>query len=158
LQRLVIAYKAGREVDLRQILKHELLPVPISIASIDTSGSLKSGNKLVLKNEILKDVEARARIQHESDSSALIIDGQALVQSLRTHGMKTLGYFADELDTTVFRKGNNFSRIDVLFHSYRDQSINPELVITEQKGTNQSEGLLKIETFPFQLTSLPSCL
>lgn len=121
LQRVVIAYKAGREVDLGQILKHELLPVPISIA--DTSGSLKSGNKSVLQNEILKNVEVGERIQHESDSSALIIDGQALVQSLRTHGMKTFGDFADEFVSTVFRKGNNFSRIDVLFDRYRDQSI-----------------------------------
>ena len=104
-----------------QILKHELLPVPISIA--DTSGSLKSGNKSVLQNEILKNVEVGERIQHESDSSALIIDGQALVQSLRTHGMKTFGDFADEFVSTVFRKGNNFSRIDVLFDRYRDQSI-----------------------------------
>jgi hypothetical protein len=64
LQRLVIAYKAGREVYLGQILKHELLPAPISIA--DTSGSLKSGNKSVLQNEILKDVEVWARIQDES--------------------------------------------------------------------------------------------
>jgi hypothetical protein len=63
LQRLILAYKAGREVDLRQILKHELLTVPISIASIDTSGSLKSGNKPVLQNEI----QAGARIRHESD-------------------------------------------------------------------------------------------
>jgi hypothetical protein len=104
LQRLVIAYKAGREVDFRQILKHELVPVPISIASIDTSGFLKSGNKSVLQNEILKDVEFGARIQHESDSSALIIDGQALVQSLRTHGMKTFGDSADEFVSTVLGK------------------------------------------------------
>jgi uncharacterized LabA/DUF88 family protein len=84
---------------------------------------LKSGNKSVLQNEILKNVEVGERIQHESDSSALIIDGQALVQSLRTHGMKTFGDFADEFVSTVFRKGNNFSRIDVLFDRYRDQSI-----------------------------------
>jgi hypothetical protein len=33
------------------------------------------------------------------------------------------GNSADEFVSTVFRKGNNFSRIDDLFHSYRDQSI-----------------------------------
>ena len=29
LQRLIIAYEAGRSVDLRKIMRHELMPVPV---------------------------------------------------------------------------------------------------------------------------------
>ena len=32
LQRLIVAYKVGREVDLLNILSHELMPVPVSLA------------------------------------------------------------------------------------------------------------------------------
>lgn len=48
---------------------------------------------------------------------------QTLVQSFKTHGMKTFGDFADEFVSTVFRKWNTFSIIDVLFDRYRDLSI-----------------------------------
>ena len=42
LQRLITAYRAGREVNLENILQHELMPVPLSLAT--TSGSLHSTN------------------------------------------------------------------------------------------------------------------
>lgn len=132
LQRLLIAYKAGRDVDLGRILKHEFLLLPIAIA--DTSGSLKSGNKAVILGDVLRDVEVGVRVDNDDDSSALIIDGQALVQSFKTHGMKTFGDFADELFSTVFRKGNAYSRIDVLFDRYRDLSIKSGTRIRRAKG------------------------
>jgi hypothetical protein len=34
LHRIVTAFKAGREVNMSEILKHELMPVPIAIAHI----------------------------------------------------------------------------------------------------------------------------
>ena len=46
LQRLITAYEAGREVDLQSVLKHELMPVSISLAEMN--GSLRTGNKSVL--------------------------------------------------------------------------------------------------------------
>ncbi|KAL5015621.1 hypothetical protein ScPMuIL_007291, partial [Solemya velum] len=33
--RLVMAYEAGRSVDLRSILKYELLPVPVSLVEMN---------------------------------------------------------------------------------------------------------------------------
>ena len=35
LQRLIIAYEAGRSVDLPSVLTHELLPVPLSLAEMN---------------------------------------------------------------------------------------------------------------------------
>lgn len=146
LQRLVIAYKAGRDVDLGRILKHELLPVPIAIA--DTSGSLKSGNKAVILDDVLRDVEVGVRVDNDDDSSALIIDGQALVQSFKTHGMKTFGDFADEFDSTVFRKGNAYSRIDVLFDRYRDLSIKSGTRTRRAKGKQPVRRVIENKEVP----------
>jgi hypothetical protein len=52
LHRIVTAFKAGREANMSEILKHELMPVPIAIA--ETNGSLKSGNKSLLLEILLK--------------------------------------------------------------------------------------------------------
>ena len=146
LQRLVIAYKAGREVDLEQILKHELLPVPISIA--DTSGALKSGNKSVVLEDILQDVDVRARVENVGESPALIIDGQALVQSMKTHGMKTFGDFADEFVSTVVRKGAMYSRVDVLFDRYREQSIKSGTRSRRAKGQQPVRRVIENKDVP----------
>ena len=46
IYRLITAYEAGREVNMQDILKHELMPVPVSIT--ETDQTLRSGNKSVL--------------------------------------------------------------------------------------------------------------
>ena len=46
LQRLITAYWAGREVNLENMLQHELMTVPLSL--LTTSDSLHSTNKAVL--------------------------------------------------------------------------------------------------------------
>ena len=55
LHRIVTAFKAGRKVNMSEILKHELMPVPIAIA--ETNGSLRSGNKSLLLDILLKNVD-----------------------------------------------------------------------------------------------------
>jgi hypothetical protein len=63
LHRIVTAFKAGREVNVSEILKHELMPVPIAIA--ETNGSLRSGNKSLLLDVLLKNVDTNGVIQKE---------------------------------------------------------------------------------------------
>ena len=46
LQRLVTAYRSGRPVNLDKILKHELLPIPVALSSLN--GTLNTGNKSIL--------------------------------------------------------------------------------------------------------------
>ena len=55
LQMLKTAYRAGREVNLESILQHELMTVPLSLAT--TSGSLHSTNKSVLTNILTQNVQ-----------------------------------------------------------------------------------------------------
>ena len=78
-QRLITAYHAGRSVDLKQILSHKLLNVPISIAQ--TNGMLRAGNKAILQTVLKKDIECPPQVVLEK-SSCLIIDGQAAVMAL----------------------------------------------------------------------------
>lgn len=65
LYKLKNTYCKVADVDLGKILKHELLPVPISIA--DTSGSLKSENKAVILNDVLRGVEVGVRMGNADD-------------------------------------------------------------------------------------------
>jgi hypothetical protein len=71
LHRIVTAFKAGREVNMSEILK----PVPIAIA--ETNGYLRSGNKSLLLDILLKNVDTNGLIDF-NDRAALIIDGQFL--------------------------------------------------------------------------------
>ena len=96
------------------------MPVPIAIA--ETNGSLRSGNKSLLLDILLKNVDTNGVIDF-NDRSALIIDGQFLVQSLKHQGLRTFGEYADMYVGVVLRKGVRFRRIDVVFDRYRTQSI-----------------------------------
>ena len=71
LQRLITAYRAGREVDLRKILTHELMYVQLFLATI--SGTLHSPDVLT------KDVLTPPTALLDGGPSCLLIDGQALV-------------------------------------------------------------------------------
>ena len=121
LQRLITAYRAGREVHLENILQHELMAVPLSLAT--TSGSLHSTNKSVMANILTQQVEVPANIT-VVEPSCLLIDGQALVMALgKPTDIATFGQYADTFTNTVFRMGANFGRIDVVFDRYQQESI-----------------------------------
>lgn len=76
MQRLLIAYESGRAVDMKAILKHELMPVPLALAELN--GSLRCGNKSVLADMITANIQLPPSIKLHG-RSCLIIDGQALV-------------------------------------------------------------------------------
>ena len=79
LQRLITTYRTCREVNLDNILQHELMSVPLSLATIN--GTLHSANKSLLANILTKDVLTPSTISLDG-SSCLLIDGQALVTAL----------------------------------------------------------------------------
>ncbi|KAK1879977.1 Aerobic magnesium-protoporphyrin IX monomethyl ester [oxidative] cyclase [Dissostichus eleginoides] len=66
LQRLVTVYRAGRKVDLENVLQHELMPIPPSLAA--TNGSLHSTNKSVLANILTKHVQTPADVPLQEPS------------------------------------------------------------------------------------------
>ena len=70
--RKLTAYEAGRSVDLPSILKHELLPVPVSLAEMN--GTLCTGSKSVLADVMTEDIDCPETIHLHDTSSCLIID------------------------------------------------------------------------------------
>lgn len=123
LQRLLTASKAGREIDLNQILRHELMPVPISLANMDGSLNSGSNSKYKLANLLIEDVSTPDRIAL-TDTTCLIIDGQALVMLLgKPSGLTTFGEYANRFANVVFSMGEKFDRIDVTFDRYPQHSI-----------------------------------
>ena len=95
MKRLITAYEAGRDVNLAEVLQHELMPVPVSIAELN--GNLKSGTKANLGDVLLKGIECPESVTLCSPSS-IIFDGQALVQSLgKPNDARTFGDYADFL-------------------------------------------------------------
>ena len=93
LQRRITAYRAGCEVNLENIIQHELMIVPLSLAT--TSGSLHSTNTAVLANILTQQVPNPATVILD-EPSCLLIDGQLLVMALgKPPGIRTFGDYAN---------------------------------------------------------------
>ena len=68
----ITANRRGRDVNLENILQHELITIPLSLATTD--GSLHSTNKSVLANILTQQVETSANVAVD-EASCLLIDG-----------------------------------------------------------------------------------
>jgi hypothetical protein len=124
LQRLVTACKAGRDVNLEEILKHELMPAPPALAEMN--GDLRSGQKSLLADAVIGDTPCPPSLEPADlgQESTLIIDGQAFVMAIgKPPKAKTFGDLADAFVAPVLRSGAAFCRIDVVFDRYYDMSI-----------------------------------
>ena len=120
LQRLLTAAHAGRTIEIASILKHELSPVPLSLAKV--GGAMNTTSKSDLMNlltsdmgvgvpEILPDAKLR---------TCTIIDGHALIQVIgKPAGCLTFGDYADHFLKSVIKNLNeNTTRVDVAFDRY----------------------------------------
>ena len=82
------------------------------------NGKLRSGNKFILADELVKDIECPECIELPG-LAALIIDGQALVVTLgKPTNATTFGDLADIYVRAVLKLGADFQRIDVVFDRY----------------------------------------
>eukprot|EP00112_Aurelia_sp_Birch-Aquarium-sp1_P026470 Seg940.1 transcript_id=Seg940.1/GoldUCD/mRNA.D3Y31 product="hypothetical protein" protein_id=Seg940.1/GoldUCD/D3Y31 len=125
LMRLITAYEGGREVDLKSVLSHELMPVPLSLAEMN--GSLRTGNKSVLIEKLTEGINCPESIDLNGKTACLVIDGQALVVSLgKPNGCSSFGDLADTFVQAVLQMGKRYHRIDVVFDRYRQLSIKAE--------------------------------
>ena len=121
LHRLITAYVAGREVNIQDVLMHELMPVPVSIP--ETNQKLRCGNKSVLVEVLTKEVTCPATVDLEGDS-ALVIDGFALIAAVgKPEKAKTFGDLSDVFVSTVLSKGTAYKRVDMVIDRYREKSI-----------------------------------
>ena len=107
-------------MDLDNILGHELMSVPISIA--EANGSLRSGNKSILVDVLTKDVKCPADLElPEDESTCLIIDGQATVVSFgKPREAKTFGDYADRFANHILAIAKKFDQTDFAFDQCRD--------------------------------------
>ncbi|KAL8621306.1 hypothetical protein ACOMHN_008131 [Nucella lapillus] len=124
LQHLITAYEAGRDVNLQDVLNHELLAVPLAIAEMN--GQLRSGPKAILAQTLTSEVPCPPQLEATDleKEATLIIDGQALVNAIgKPHTAVTFGDLADVFIKAVLWSGADFQRIDVLFDRYYELSI-----------------------------------
>ncbi|KAL8600360.1 hypothetical protein ACOMHN_013575 [Nucella lapillus] len=125
LQRLITAYEAGRDVNLQDVLNHELLAVPLAIAG-QMNGQLRSGPKSILAQTLTSEVPCPPQLEATDleKEATLIIDGQALVNAIgKPQTAVTFGDLADVFVEAVLWSGADFQRIDVLFDRYYELSI-----------------------------------
>ena len=119
MQKLVIAYAAGRPVDLDTILPHEMMSVPISIANTD--GTLRSAtNKSILIETLCDGIICPPNFQVPPDST-LVVDAGNVIVSLekpQSEYCKKFGDFSRLFQRSIFRYGKTFDQIHVVFDRY----------------------------------------
>ena len=117
---LLIASKS-RAINLRDLLKYELSPVPWALAHTD--GSQRKNTKsclLSLLEECVQDLPRLLSINSDELSDAYVLDGMAAVQMLKTAGAQTFGEMSSSyFDGITAPLGkNNCVRVDVVFDRY----------------------------------------
>ena len=112
IQQLITSYEGGRKVTIQNVMRHELIPVPISMA--ETDGSLRTGTTSTLATLLTNPFVC----------PRLLIDGMALVSRIgKLPKAQTFGDFADVFAAVVFQTGKPYGRIVVMFDRYRETSI-----------------------------------
>ena len=124
IQRLLSAITFGRNVDMAEVLSHELSTLPSSLATAD--GKMRSTGKSSLLSILAENIDILDQIPDSDNRTCYIIDGHALIQSLqKPSNCKTFGDYANTFINIVmsFFKGSIF-RVDVIFDRYLgDMSI-----------------------------------
>lgn len=146
LQRFNTAYKAGREINLSNILLHELMSVPLSLAT--TNDTLHPPNKSQLADILTKDVLTQPTISLDGPS-CLLIDGQALAMVLsKPPNIKTFDEYAKTFAAAVHKMGATFQRIDATSDRYRPESIKAGTRTKLKKGKRPVRRQFESESVP----------
>ena len=144
MQRLITAYRAGRKVNLDNIIQHELMYVPLSLATIN--GTLHSPNKSLLANILTKYALIPSTISFDGPS-CLLNSGQALVMALsKPPNLKTIGEYAKTFAAAVYKIGANFQRSGVTFDRYRPESIKAGKMTKRKQGKRPVRRQIEIGT------------
>ena len=142
--RIIGLQASGREVDIDDVLKYELAPIPM--AMFDSSGDMRvAKTKSTLKRQL--QVETSNRITDQDN--CLIIDGSAMLWVIPwpTHG-KVQDY-VDKAVTWTFRKVQE-SDVYLVFDRYMEYSIKDNTRNTRQKGASRQHRLTLTMLLPPQ--------
>ena len=115
LRRVVVALESGREVDVDAIMQRELLPIPLSIATLD--GTLRQATAKSDPSSILKENACQSEPPVNQNKTCTIIDGMAAVQSLaNASGANTFGEWCDNFTAYITSHfSSKCTRVDVVF-------------------------------------------
>ena len=142
--RIIGLQASGREVDIDDVLKYELAPIPM--AMFDSSGDMRvAKTNSTLKRQL--QVETSNRITDQDN--CLIIDGSAMLWVIPwpTHG-KVQDY-VDKAVTWTFRKVQE-SDVYLVFDRYMEYSIKDNTRNTRQKGASRQHRLTLTMLLPPQ--------
>ena len=121
LQRLLNAVTAGRTVEMGTILKHELSPVPLSLAK--HGGDMNPTQESELINVLADGIPTPSPIPEANMKTCVMIDGHGMIQALgKPHECQTFGDYADILLNNVTSHLRcHTTRVDVVFDRYTGQ-------------------------------------
>ena len=105
----MIIIAESRNLQMQDVLKHPLGPLPASLAC--NNGFPRKTNKAQLGKELEKLIQPTVAV---TKPSAYLIDGMALVQKLKVDYL-TFGEIAEKILPRVLREGEGSNRVNVVF-------------------------------------------
>ena len=119
MQQLLNAVTAGREVDMFDVLKHELSPVPLSLAK--TTAEMNNTPKSELIIILTNDIQIYNTTPNSDLKTCVLIDGHAIG---KPHGCDNFGNYAHVFLQTITRYFTGpVTGVDVVFDRYIEKSI-----------------------------------
>jgi hypothetical protein len=104
-RRLLVASESGRNVKLENILKHELAPVPLSLAKTDSTLHSTTKSDLIQSLTYYVKMFKQQKISRTATATCLLIDAPALTQVIgKPDNAKTFGDLAYVVCKSVNRK------------------------------------------------------
>jgi hypothetical protein len=133
----IILIASSRNLQMKDVLKHPLGPLPWALANCD--GTLKKTNKASLAKHLEQKTAVADVIPQPS---VCLIDGMSLVQ--KAHGEhKTFGEVSEHILMSALNAGSRSTRVDVIFDVYKATSIKNAERVKRGSGvlfTNISHG------------------
>lgn len=113
----IIVMAQGRNLQIEDVLSHPLGTLPWALSTPD--GLLRKTNKATLATTLQKNVTVAEQLP---GNSASVVDGMNLVQRVKGDQV-TFGDVANTVLSMALREGADSDRIDVVFDTYRENSI-----------------------------------
>lgn len=149
LFRRLLAVARSRDVDLKNVLRHELAAVPPALFHDD--GKMRKTNKADLAEKLESNcLEVLVSLPHvpETMSSAYVIDGMAMVQSLNENHFRTFDELAEVVQKRIVRLLRNpaleLSSVTVVFDRY-DNVSSIKAAERERRNTSSEVPVYQIQ-------------
>ena len=113
----IILVAQVRKVNMPDVLKYPLGPVPYALATVE--GSICKTVKSTLASALQRKVSSESNLPARR---ATIIDGMSLVQKV-PGGIETFGQIASCILSMAMKSDGDSERIDIVFDTYRNCSI-----------------------------------